>query len=389
VTVRNIDLKPDPALASSRGIHLNATVNSTYAFGGLFDSVLDNVEVDYPALECLWMDGGGGPGYTFNLPNQYVTLFHFNCNGANQPHPAYMIKMTGQNAQIMFINGAINGGATVTNYPNALISAENKTSGLNDGPEDITFMGYTYEVGNVGMDVTFSNSIRFIGGYIERVASPLIASSASGLDFSSNYIANSGTIGGVAQYTGNVTGDFRDNVITVDPLHTVASLATCTNNTNNVIMSNNTSPVSTTAACATVQQGIVSSTLTAINSTVLLNGDGGARPISSLVSPTPPGGTQTLYAFGASFNLVSGGNITFGAFPSPLKIAAGSLVTLRRLDLGPTFVIESVSGGIAQTSSIRTGVAENTDLRGAINLGIGGGYLSIRRCLYIRTHLHG
>jgi hypothetical protein len=87
-TMANIAIELDPSQPNGRGIHLNAAPapGSSSNSGGLFNSTFTNVEVDNPALECIWMDGGGGVGYAYNLPNQYITFNNFTCNGPGQMH---------------------------------------------------------------------------------------------------------------------------------------------------------------------------------------------------------------------------------------------------------------------------------------------------------------
>ncbi len=357
-SISNIEFYVDASQPLGRGIHLNATAG-TFGAGGLFNSVFNNVQVENMANECLWLDGGGGTGYTFNLPNQYITFNNFNCNGPIQPHPANMILMTGQNAQIVFIQGAVNGvvqtaanptqqALWISYYPNPLIAIHEKTPGLNDAPDDIKFFGYTYEVGTQGLYISQSTNIHYENGYIEQIATPLIALNSTGVTFNGNHIANSGTVTGVASFPLQATVSFRDNTIIADPSHTVAALAVCQNNSNMIDFVGNTSPVTTTTDCATAQVAPTTSTLSvAGGQTVFVNGS--ATAITTISAPAiAPGKTLTLYAAG-TITLAAGGNINFGGLTAPFTIPAGQSVTLTLFDLGPTWVITSTT---ASTTNI-------------------------------------
>lgn len=200
VNLSNLEIWADGTQPNSRGINLNAATGQGVGFGGLFNSNLNNIQVENMAQECLWLNGGGGSGYTYNLPNQYVTFNQFNCNGPIQQHNANMILATGQNAQILFLDGAVNGvvdtaanptqqALWISYYPNPLIAIHEKTNGLNDAPTDVKFFGYTYEVGTQGLYVSQATNIHFDNGYIEQISTPLIAQNTFGLTFNGNHIA--------------------------------------------------------------------------------------------------------------------------------------------------------------------------------------------------------
>ena len=290
VNVTNIAFEGDPSQPNGRGIHLNAQAG-TYGNGGLFQSNFTNINVDNFALECLWMDGGGGTGYSYNLPNQIDTFYQFQCNGPNQSHPANLIKMTGQAAQILFLNGQTNGqgysGGSSSFYPNPLIAIKEKTSGLSDTPVDVKFYGYTYEVGTQGLSIgEGASNIHFDNGYVENISSPLIAgggSGAPGTTFNGNHIANSGNITAVAQFLGGVTGGFRDNYEYGSGV-TVAALAVCSGNGNSVDMTGSSSSVMTTTGCATSTASPSSSTLTVSGgSSVAVSAN--ATPMTTISAP--------------------------------------------------------------------------------------------------------
>ena len=364
VNFSNIELYADASQPLSRGIHLNAATGGAFGAGGLFNSNFNNVQVENMANECLWLDGGGGAGYTYNLPNQYITFNQFNCNGPIQPHPANLILMTGQNAQILFLNGAVNGvvqtaanptqqALWISYYPNPLIAIHEKTAGLNDAPDDVKFFGYTYEVGTQGLYISQATNIHFDNGYIEQIATPLIALNSTGVTFNGNHIANSGTVTGVASFPLQATVSFRDNTIIADSNHTVAALAVCQNNSNTIDFVGNSSPVTTTSGCATAQVGPSTSTLSVTGGqTVFVNGS--ATAITTISAPAiAPGKTLTLYAAG-TITLAAGGNINFGGLTAPLTIPAGQSVTLTLFDLGPTWVITSTTTVTASVPSVNS-----------------------------------
>jgi hypothetical protein len=338
----NIAFEMDPTQPNSRAIHLNATAG-TYDTGGLFNSNLTNVEVDNPALECMWMDGGGGPGYTYNLPNQIDTFTNLMCNGPNQMHTANLIKMTGQAAQISFFNGQINGYYPQSNYPNPLINITEKTPTYGDTPTDIKFFGATYEVGTQGLYIgNGANNIHYDNSYIEQIYSPLIVvGTVTGTTFNGNHIANSGNVTAVAQFSGLETASLRDNVVYGGTAP--AAFAVCSGN-NSIDFMNNSSSPNTTTGCATTSGYAGSTTLTLpYGTTASVTTSGG--PIQTIAaSGVSPGKTLTLYA-PSGLQLESGGNISFGTLSSPLNVASGSYVILTLLDSGVTWLITGAPAG--------------------------------------------
>jgi hypothetical protein len=361
VNIANLELYFDPSQPNGRGIHLNAAVG-LYSFGGMYSSTFSNIQVENAAQECLWLDGGGGEGYKYNLPNQYITFNQMNCNGPNQQHNAAEILATGQNAQILFLGGAINGVPTDSYYPNPLISIHEKTRGMNDAPVDIKFYGFTYETGTKGLYVSQASNIHYDNGYVENIASPLYATNTSGITYNGNHIANSGTTTAVAQYAGNVNGSFRDNYVSGSSFP--AALGVC-QNTNAIDFQSNVSPVTKTSGCATIQQSISSSTLTVVGSTEFINPS--ATPVSTIIAPNvAPGKTLTLYAAGA-FILTSGGNINFGGQSAPLTIPAGHSVTLTLYDLGPTWLVTATTAGGAAFSAPIGGMTPNSPNFSTVN----------------------
>ena len=337
----NITIQADQTQPNSRGIRLNP-INGPFT-----NANFTNVSVFNTAQECLWMDGGGGPGYGFNEPVQFTNFYQFFCQGPNQSHAANLIKGTGQIAQVMFIGGAVSGNGwsagSSSLYPNWLIAMEEKTGGLGDSPSHVTFSGFTYQVGTQGLFIgEGSTSIHFDNGYIEDVSTAYYAYNSLGLTFNGNHIANSGNITALLQYAGLVTGSARDN-LEYGGLVLPASFAICSNNTNTIDFGeSNKSPVTTTSGCATAQLGPTTSTLNVTGGqTAFVNGS--ATTITTISAPAiSPGKTLTLYA-GSSpgFTLAAGGNINLGGLASPLTVPSGSSVVLTLMDLGPTWLVTS------------------------------------------------
>jgi len=340
VNFSNISIEEDKTQPNSRGIHLNPSTG-TFGGGPFTNSNFNNVTVNNPALECLWLDGGGGPGYTYNLPNQYLTFNQFFCNGPPQSHPATLIKMTGQAAQIVFINGQVNGqawnGTSAPNYPNPMISITEKTTGLGDAPVDVKFYGYTYEVGTQGLYLgNGASNIHFDNGYVENVSSPLIVTTPQGITFSGNHIANSGNIGGVAQIGPGAHVSMRDNY-EYGGVAIPAAFAVCTGN-NTIDFANNISANQTTTGCATATESTGGGSLTVVGSTASVTATGSFNTI--LAPGVSPGKTLTMYTPGG-MQLTSGGNIAFGNYTAPLTIPAGGSVVLTLLDAGVTWLVTS------------------------------------------------
>jgi hypothetical protein len=337
----NISIQEDATQPNSRGIHLNPQ-HGTFGPGPFTNANFNNVSVYNPALECLWLDGGGGPGYDYSLPNQYVTFNQFWCSGPPQSHPANMILMTGQAAQIVFINGQLGGdawnGTSDPNYPNPMIKITEKTTGLGDTPVDVKFFGFTYEVGTQGLYIgPGASNIHFDNGYVENVSSPLImAGSVQGATFIGNHLANSGNIGGVAQFGSGETASLRDNYV-YGGVAIPAAFATCSG-PDSIDFANNNSTVVTTTGCATPTATTTGSTLSVpYGVTESVTATGGAINTINAAGANP-GKTLTLYAPSA-ITLESGGNIDFAGVPSPLVIPSGGSVTLTLLDSGVTWII--------------------------------------------------
>jgi tetratricopeptide (TPR) repeat protein len=348
VNFANLELYFDPSQPNGRGIHLNAA-NGLYNEGGMYYSTFSNISVENAAQECIWFDGGVAGT---NLPNQYITLNQFVCNFPNQMHSTAAIRVTGQNAQVIFQNGAINGVPTHTFEPNPMISF------LGNGgnyPADFKFFGYTCEVATsclyAGPNTT---NIHYDSGYMEQVDSPLIADTTQGLTFNGNHMANSGNVTAVGQFLGGTTASMRDTYVygTTIP----AAFAVCTGTTNTIDFEANQSSVTTTTNCATSTTSPSTSTLNVLGgSSVSVAAN--STPMTTISAPgINAGKTLTLYASGA-FKLATGGNINLGGFSSPLTVLSGNSVTLTLLDQTATWLVTGTTpsaGGVTGTTALGT-----------------------------------
>jgi hypothetical protein len=343
----NINLEGDPSQPNGRGFHFNATAG-TYGNGGLWNSTFTNFQTSNFNQECMLSEGGNYLS-SGELPNQVDTFINFQCNAPNQMHTANLIKMTGQHAQIIFMNGQTNGPVSASNQPNAMILITEQTSGQGDSATDVKFFGYTYEVGLVGLQLgNGAYNIHYDNGYVENVASPLIAGGnplhggVFGLTYNGNHIANSGNVTAVAQFTGGVTGSFRDSL--VYGATTPAAFAVCTGTGNTVDFVGNNSTVTTTTGCATSSASPSTSTLTitgGASASIAASG----TPILTINAPgINSGKTLTLYAAG-TFTLGTGGNINLGGLTSPLVVPSGGSLTLTLLDQGTTWLVTSTTAG--------------------------------------------
>ena len=356
----NINLEGDPTQPNGRGFHFKATAG-TYGNGGLWNATFTNFQTSNFSLECMLSEGGN---YTSGgeLPNQVDTFINFMCNAPNKMHTANLIKMTGQHAQILFMNGQVNGPGTEANQPNAMILITEQTTGQADAATDVKFYGYTYEVGTIGLQLgNGAYNIHYDNGYVENVAEPLIAGGnpsyggVFGMTYNGNHIANSGNTIAVAQFTGGVTGSFRDGLIFggVYP----AAIAVCTGTSSGGVDSNSvdfvnnesTSGVTATTGCATTTAAPSGATL-AVSGGTSVSVSADSTPITTITAPVIGSGkTLTLYASG-TFSLATGGNINLGGFGSPLTISSGNSVTLTLLDQTATWLVTAMtpsSGGPA------------------------------------------
>lgn len=344
--VSNISLLGDPTQPNGRGFHFLAQPG-TFGNGGLWFSNFTNVQVTNFNLECMLSEGGNYLSSGL-LPNQVNTFINFNCNAPNQMHTANLIKMTGQHAQITFINGQVNGpGSTKSNQPNAMVLITEQTTGQGDSATDTKFFGYTIEVGTIGLQLgSGALNIHYDNSYIEAVDSPVIAGGTDGVygfTFNGNHIANSGDGTAVAQFTGNVTGSFHDALI-YGSSPAATAIAVCTGTGNSIDFSNDyTQPTRTTTNCATTTASPSTSTLTVTGgSSVNVGADSTA--ITTISAPVINSGkTLTLIATGI-FSLTTGGNINLGGYGSSLSVPVGATVTLTLLDQGTTWTVTGTTG---------------------------------------------
>jgi hypothetical protein len=377
VTFANIDIVHDPSWPNGRGIHLNSAAG-IFGFGGMYYSRFVSVSDQNAALECLWSEGHTNSN---DNPNQYLTFENFDCGGPSQSHPANEIKMTGIQAQILFMGGQINGQTGY--YSNPLIYIGEETSGQSDSPVDVKFYGFTYEVGTQGLSIGEGTSnIHYDNGYIEQIGTPLIVTAGSGgahsITFSGNHIANSGNVTAVADFIGgsaNISATLHDDYVygSTSP----AAFAVCSGGTNNFAIDFQApdSSISSTSDCATNHAGTGAALFQPFGTTATV--DPSATVITTIQdTDVGAGKTLTLYALsggGGSFSLGTGGTqsgnaypINLGANTSPLVVTAGNSVILALLDQGSfewTVVGGTAVGGVglADTTVAVTGATQGSN----------------------------
>ncbi len=253
VVLENFNVKLDSTLAYSQGFNITGTPSAIYGnTGGLYDSVFRDIQVDDPATTCLTLNGGGGFGYNFLLPNQFLDFYHFNCN-SYETHTGDLIHIDGQSAQVNFYGGQLN-GASASNLTPVGISIVQKTPGLNDGPGAINFYGMTVQNAVKGFYITEANNVHIDHGYIENVQTPVDAAFSLNISFDWNTINNSGTVWGIIHAENGVTGEVRGNAVQSSSTPTVA-YGTCQNQ-NDVVFDRNTTNQAnglSTDGCTTVQ----------------------------------------------------------------------------------------------------------------------------------------
>ena len=360
IVMENLGFNLDKSLPNSAGFYFIAAPTGSPAQGGLWYSEFKNISINNPAKECIRLDGGGPSGYTFNYPNQALQFNAFTCSGpTGQSHPANLVEMSGQMGQVVFRDSIINGdststgtgsGTTYTYYPNALVLLQpyGGTAGLTS-PTNVTFSNVSVQSAQRGFDLNSAVSINIVdGSHFEDLGTLVNATGGATASIHDDYMGNVGTTTVVS--AGNLSAiTLRDNLINWSTGYQPAALATCTS-VGTVYAANNYAGNGVTltsgSGCVTQQQGISTSSLTVYSPQTLLNGDGGATPITTITGPVAAPGTIEIHALGNSFVLSGGGNIQFGSFPTPLTIPAGTTVTLRRYDFAITWEVESVNGTI-------------------------------------------
>lgn len=352
----NFHLVCDPALANSRGFHIQGSVGGGFSAGGMWNSVWDNVEIDNPAFEGYYSDAGGNSvGGT--LPNQFDTFINLTVNGPLQAHPKNLILMTGETIQNTLINGSTQ-VPNITNfsqYPNPLIELMNATIGLNDGPTNITFLGYTAQEGSICFDATQSFSISFTHGYFEDCTTAATSTATDNLIIQNNNVQNSGTTTAAFVFNGGVIGKLDDSFVENGGGFPLVQFATCSN-ANFIEMSGNysSSNIITTSCDTSIVSVPSSGPLVVQTYDTLVNAS--STPIQNITYRQNAGERLTLFADGGSITLESGGNINLGGYANPLVIPSGTIVTLKLIDFPANiWLVESANGAqLPQTGIFQT-----------------------------------
>lgn len=332
LTLAGFSLAVDPTLPNSVGFDATAvaTLTDGVTQGGLWDSRLEFLLIYGCAQQCIKLYGGGGSGYTENAPNQFIDFDHVNVQGPAQPHPTPLIDMKGQDAQITFYGGGQVDGdsAYSTNYPQ-LINISNLTPGQSDAPDDIHFINFTTQNGEVGVNGAFVRSVIYDSGWIENVGTPWSFVDSNAVIVRGTHVANSGTQAGVFQATGLVNAIVDGIDVEWGSGHAPYNnlLANCSNNDNHIEFYGNSYGLVDNAC--TWQQIGTAPTIAPVEDFVLVNTDNCATPIGTINPLTAPGHTITLRAQGSgTFCLKSGGNINFESSISPYVISSGQKVQL-------------------------------------------------------------
>lgn len=343
LTLAGFQVSADPALPKSVGLNATAVATLTGGImqGGLWDSHLQYVEFDGCALQCLKLYGGGGAGYAYNAPNQFIELYHVVVNGPAQPHPTPLVDIRGQVGQIAFIGGAVNGDRPNSpNYP-SLVDVVNLTERFNDAPVDVEFDNYTVQNGQIGLRGAFARALSWNAGWIENVGTPARVADIAHLNLSNIHVANSGTFGGIVQAMGGVRGTISNLDIQFDSGHAPYKnlLGNCGGNNNHLEFYGSSDGLNTNG-CVTTQIN-PAHTVTLVSDTAIVNGDDCEEPIQTLNTETPAGHLVTLTNWSGTrtFCIAPGGNVSFGNTPAPFVVAPRQTIQLLRVDLGSSLTL--------------------------------------------------
>lgn len=342
VTLENFQVNLDSAFTSSVGLDATAvaTLVNGVTQGGWWDSSVKYVSFVGCPNQCVKIYGGGGAGYTYNAPNQFLDFVHLSLSGTATASHAPLLDMKGQDDQITFIGGQANGDASYSANYSAIVNISNLTNGLNDAPVDVKFINFTMQNAQGGMNANFVRALSYDTGWVENASTPFTVQNTSSFTADGIHLANSGTT--TAEFVfASTKGVVRNMDIagTSNP----AAIASCSS-PSHIEFENTSRPLGSgtllsTSSCAT-QQIATETTITPYADTAFVNTDNGATPITTINSYTAPGKTITLTASGSGyFSLASGGNINFTGIQSPYPVY-GSVV-LRMEDLGNAWVIEN------------------------------------------------
>lgn len=352
----NFHLACDSNLSNSRGFHIQGSIGGGFNAGGMWNSIWDNVEIDNCSNEGYYSQAGGNAAGGL-LPNQFDTFINLTVNGPLQSHPKNLILLVGETIQNTFINGStqVPNITDFTQYPNPLVELMNATTGLNDGPTNITFLGYAAQEGSVCFDATQSFSISFTHGYFERCVNAATSTATDNLIIQNNNVQNSGTTTAAFIFNGGVIGKLDDSFIENGGGFPLVQFATCSN-ANFIEMSGNysSSNIITTSCDTSIISVPSSGPLVVQTYDTLVNTS--STPIQNITYRQNAGERLTLFAAGGPITLESGGNINLGGYANPLVIPSGTIVTLKLIDFPANiWIVESTNGaqqpqtGIFQT----------------------------------------
>lgn len=342
----------------SQGLHFKGAYGRGFSAGGLWNTEIDNIEVDQCAGRGIFSDAGGNSA-DGTLPNQFLLFNNVVVNGPLQPHPLPLVDLIGETIQVKFTGGSTQPAniTDFTQYPNGLWNIHNATTGVNDGPTNVTLDNYTIQEGSVCFNVTQSFNITFTHGYFEECNTAGTASFTSNLNIEKNNVQNSGSSTAAFIFSGGVSGRLEDSFGEVSS-GSLPTLASCSNFNFLHISGNFPTSASNvvTTGCDTAITSVPSSGCLVIQTMdTLVNTS--STPITCINSFHNAGERASLFASGGPITLQSSGSLSMGAFASPMTVPSNTLVTLKNLDYpGNFWVVESANGvqqpqtGIFQTA---------------------------------------
>lgn len=179
-----------------------------------------------------------------------------------------------------------------------------------------------------------------------NTASPIVGFRSESAFINSNVAVNAGNgyIVNVPAGTPSVDVLIESPMIGGQPDNGIKSLTNGTNVRilNAQILPSNT-PVNVISSTGVTFQGTPAATLD-IKCCKSIQLSASATSITTLKSGLQPGEFVTFYPTGGTAQFATGGNLSFGSFPSPLILASGDSATFVRVDAGtPAFVLQSIT----------------------------------------------
>lgn len=318
-------------------IHLVATGQLPDNNGGWWQSGLRRVEIDNWDGDCIHLTGGGGAGYNFLLPHQFLIFEHVFAYARTGRYALYSEGQVGQVELIgcefdgVGINAADNTPAVLlapTSYLFAFRGCtfqSRKVSCVVDNAGLVTFDHCYFE--SVGFAITAQGSlarVTVIGG---SYANSAAVGDGSGRIFRSLTQASlelSGSILVIGTVEGGIFADANSQLLATNLLHNSLVL-TQTGGTKAVSV-----PADNTFYLAPEIDTYLVST--------------SATQIRTMVGPPRQTGQRVyLRATGGSIVFATGGNIDLSGRTSPYTLPSGAIATFVKFDSGVTWALVSAS----------------------------------------------